>query len=79
MWTLEDFSDKVMGVDIPLLVIACQYDQPKFLEEDIKNTWMKFHPKAELQVIENSGHCPMQEIPIRLQTVMEQWMEKYKS
>lgn len=77
MWTLEDFSKEVMGSDVPLLVIACQYDQPKFLEEDIKGTWLKHHPHAELHVLENSGHCPMQEIPIRLQTVMEEWLGKH--
>lgn len=77
MWTREDFSDKVMHVDVPLLVIACQYDQEKFLEDDIRKTWLTYHPKAQLHVIENSGHCPMQETPIRLQTVMEDWMKKH--
>ena len=76
MWTLEDFSSELKGVDVPLLVIACQYDQDKFLEEDVKNTWLKYHPRAELHVME-AGHCPMQETPIRLQTVMETWMKKH--
>lgn len=79
MWTLEDFSDEVRGIDVPLLVIACQYDQEDFLEKDVKRTWLTYHPKAQLHVIENSGHCPMQETPIRLQTVMEDWMKKHAS
>ena len=77
MWTGEDFSKEAMGVDAPILVIAGQYDQESFLEKDLRNNFLKFHPKAELVVIENSGHCPMQETPIRLQTIMEEYMTRY--
>lgn len=77
MWTLEDFSDQAMGVDVAMLVIACQYDQESFREEDLKKTFLKYHSKAELVTLENSGHCPMQELPIRLQTVMEEFMKKH--
>lgn len=59
MWTLEDFSDQAMGVDVPMLVVACQYDRENFREEDLKKTFLKYHPKAELATLENSGHCPM--------------------
>lgn len=77
MWTKEDFSAEAMGVDAPILVIAGEYDQESFLEEDLRKTFLKFHPNAELVVIENSGHCPMQETPIRLQTIMEEYMSRY--
>lgn len=77
MWTEEDFSKEAMGNDMPMLIIAGQYDQEKFLEEDLRNTFLRYHPKAELVVIENSGHCPMQETPIRLQTIMEDYMRRY--
>ncbi len=77
MWTREDFSAEVQGVDVPLLVIAGEFDQEDFLQEDMKNTFLKYHPHAELVVIENCGHCPMQETPIRLQTIMEKFMGKH--
>jgi 3-oxoadipate enol-lactonase len=77
MWTGEDFSKEAMGVNAPILVIAGQYDQESFLEEDLRQNFLKFHPNAELVVIENSGHCPMQETPIRLQTIMEEYMSRY--
>jgi len=75
MWTGEDFSKEAMGVDAEMLIIAGQYDQESFLEEDLRKTFLKFHPRAQLVVIENSGHCPMQETPIRLQTLMENYIK----
>lgn len=79
MWTMEDFSDEALGVDVPMLIVAGQYDQENFLEEDMRKTFLKYHPNAELAVIENCGHCPMQETPIRLQTLIENFMNKHRS
>lgn len=80
MWTLsEDFSQSAAGVDVPLLVIGGQYDDEGFLEDDLKKTFLKYHPNAKLEIIQNAGHCPMQETPIRLQTIMENWMKRYRT
>lgn len=76
MWTLHDFSDEAGKTQVPLLVIACRYDQPQFLDEDLKNTFLKWHPHAELVTME-CGHCPMQEMPVYLQTLMERFLKQH--
>ncbi len=76
MWTLHDFSKECGRSDVPFMVIGCKWDQPKFLEDDMRNTFLKWHPKAELVIME-SGHCPMQEMPVYLQTLMEGFMKKH--
>lgn len=79
MWTrCEDFADAAMGVDVPILVVAGEYDDEGFRPEDLENTFLKYHPNAKLEIITNAGHCPMQETPIRLQTVMEAWMKQHR-
>lgn len=75
MWTRTDFSKEAGKVKTPFLIIACRYDQPNFLEEDMKRTFLSWHPHAELITFE-AGHCPMQEMPVYLQTVMENFMKK---
>jgi pimeloyl-ACP methyl ester carboxylesterase len=76
MWTLHDFSDEAGENDIPFLIIGCNHDQPNFLEDDMRSTFLKWHKNIEL-VMMDCGHCPMQEMPIRLQTLMENFMNKH--
>jgi pimeloyl-ACP methyl ester carboxylesterase len=76
MWTLHDFSSECGKSKVPFQIIGCKYDQPKFLEADMRNTFLKWHPDAELVMME-CGHCPMQEMPVYLQTLMEGFMKKH--
>lgn len=78
MWTGHDFSEEAMAANstVPILIIGCAWDQPKFLEDDLKNTFLKWHANAELVMME-CGHCPMQEMPIYLQTLMERFMNEH--
>lgn len=75
MWTQVDFSGKA-GSQRPMLVLACRYDQPKLDAHYMEHTFLAWHPRAELQSLD-SGHCPMQEIPVYLQTVMEAFMKRH--
>jgi 3-oxoadipate enol-lactonase len=79
MWTLGDFSEEVKKArpKTPLLVVAGEWDQAGFLEENLRETFMAWHPNAEMVVLPNVGHCPMQEIPIYLTTLMENFMLKH--
>ena len=58
------------------LIPIRRYDQPKFLEEDMRSTFLKWHRDAELFMMD-CGHCPMQEMPIHLQTLMENFLKKH--
>ncbi|RTL55263.1 MAG: alpha/beta hydrolase [Bradyrhizobiaceae bacterium] len=79
MWTEDDFSEEVRNArpSVPLLVIAGEWDQEAFLEPVMRDTFMAWHSKAELTVIKNCGHCPMQETPVYLATLVERFMKKY--
>ena len=79
MWTLGDFSAEVIAAKptVPLLVVAGEWDQKSFLEADLRQTFMAWHANAEMVVIRNCGHCPMQETPIYLATLVETFMRKH--
>lgn len=76
MWTRTDFSEEAAKVKAPFFIIACRFDQPKFLEEDMERTFLQWHPHAELQTID-AGHCPMQEMPVYLATIMEEFLHRH--
>ena len=76
MWTLHDFSDEAGQGEVPFFILGCRHDQPKFLEDAMTRTFLKWHTDAKL-VMMDCGHCPMQEMPIYLQTLMEGFMNKH--
>lgn len=79
MWTEGDFSEEVRKArpTVPLLVVVGEWDQEAFLEPRMRDTFMAWHSKAELIVIRNCGHCPMQEAPVYLATLTERFMKRY--
>ena len=76
MWTRTDFSEEAAKVKAPIFIIACRFDQPKFLKEDMERTFLQWHPHAELLTID-AGHCPMQEMPVYLATIMEEFLRRH--
>ena len=76
MWTLHDFSSECGKSNVPFLILGCRWDQPNFLEDDLRRTFLKWHRGAEMVMME-CGHCPMQEMPVYLQTLMETFMKRH--
>lgn len=75
-WTQTDFADEVKGLDVPVLVLYGEHDQA--LTGDVmKQTYMAWLPNAELTMIGNAGHYPMQEAPVDLATKMEAFMREH--
>ncbi len=75
-WTQTNFADESKGLELPLLVCPGEHDLA--LTADVmKQTYMELYPNAELEVLPNSGHYPMQEIPVYLTTVTENFMRKH--
>jgi pimeloyl-ACP methyl ester carboxylesterase len=75
-WAKEDFSEQIKGFKTPVLVCIGEHDHA-FSSEVMKNTYLAWLPNAQLEVIANAGHYPMQEAPINLVCVIERYMHKH--
>jgi pimeloyl-ACP methyl ester carboxylesterase len=72
-FTAGSFVEHVQGDPTPVLVAVGEFDQA-LTAEVMRQTWLAFHPKAELVTLPNAGHYPMLETPVYLATVMERFM-----
>ena len=77
-WTQTNFSEEIRGLDIPVLVLYGEYDLA-LTGEVMQQTYIEWLPNAELAMIGNSGHYPMQETPVFLTTTVEKFMHKHSS
>lgn len=74
-WAKEEFVDDVKGRDVPLKVIIGQNDA-SITEEVMKQTFLAWYPNAELEIMPNAGHYPMEETPVALATSAEAFLRK---
>lgn len=72
-WSKTNFVSDVEGLKTPIKVIVGEYDL-HLTPEVMKQTFLKWYPNAELEVLRNSGHYPMLEVPINLATVCDAFM-----
>ncbi len=74
-WVKTDFHKEIAGKTLPVKVIVGEHDGA--LTPDVmKATYMTFYPNAELEVMTNAGHYPMDETPIALATSIEAFLSK---
>eukprot|EP01037_Dinobryon_pediforme_P014778 gene14778-14909_t len=66
MFSQTNFADQIKGLKTPFLVITGGHDAEGYSEPVMRETFLKWYPNAELTVIANSGHYPMQETPLYL-------------
>ena len=76
-WAREDFSAEAKGLQTPMSVIVGEFD-PKLNPEVMRETFLAWYPNAELHVIGNCGHYPMQEAPVRLATLIGEFLGRHK-
>lgn len=78
MWLESDFSKELKAamIAIPFRVIGGRQDLPGFQEEHLKKTFGTWLPNIDFKFISDAGHYPMQETPVYLATLMEQFIEK---
>ncbi|HXT08091.1 MAG TPA: alpha/beta hydrolase [Roseiarcus sp.] len=72
-WAKTDFHEAVIGSEIPIKVIVGEHDGA-ITAEAMKATFLTWHKHAELEVMANSGHYPMNETPVALATSMEAFL-----
>jgi esterase len=72
-WMKTDISAAVKGMPTKVLAIVGENDAsltPKVMQA----TYLASYPNASLEVLTNSGHYPMDEVPVNLATVMERFL-----
>jgi pimeloyl-ACP methyl ester carboxylesterase len=72
-WAKTDIQAGVQGKTLPVLVLPGEHD-PALGEATCRATWMQDYPNAQLEVLRNAGHYPMDETPIWLATVIEKYL-----
>ncbi|WP_423458461.1 alpha/beta fold hydrolase [Ottowia sp. VDI28] len=76
-WAKASFVDQVKGKTLPVLVLPGEHD-PALSEAVCRATWMEYYPNAQLEVVRNAGHYPMDETPIILATAIEKFLAGVK-
>jgi pimeloyl-ACP methyl ester carboxylesterase len=74
-WSQEEFVADIQGRTTPIKVIIGQYDA-SLNEEVMRATYLAWYPNAELEIMPNAGHYPMDETPIALATSIEAFLRK---
>ena len=74
-WAKEEFVADVDGATHPIKVIIGEHD-PSLTADIMKATYMAWFRNAELEVMPNAGHYPMDETPVALATSMENFLRK---
>ena len=74
-WAKEEFVADVMGSETPIKVIVGEHD-PSLTADIMKATYMEWYKNAELEVMPNAGHYPMDETPVALATSIESFLKK---
>lgn len=75
MMVQNRFVNDVQGKPLPLLVMIGEYD-PGLDEAEMKRTYLRWHPNAQLVRLTGCGHYPMQECPPRFVTVVEDFLRQ---
>lgn len=75
MFTKTNFVADVKGLATPYLIVVGEND-PGLDEAAMKQTFLAWHPNAELLAIPNCGHYPMQECPPYFATAIENFLRR---
>jgi pimeloyl-ACP methyl ester carboxylesterase len=57
-------------------VLAGEHD-PALNADVMEQTYLTWYDNAELEVLRNAGHYPMQESPVYLATTIDKFMTKH--
>ncbi|MFC7303163.1 alpha/beta fold hydrolase [Streptomyces monticola] len=72
-WAGEDFHTEVEGSRVPALAVVGALD-PALSAELMRQTWMRWFVRAELVELERAGHYEMDETPLELIRVVEDFL-----
>jgi pimeloyl-ACP methyl ester carboxylesterase len=72
-WARTDFVSMIKGNPVAALAVVGETD-PALGADLIRQTWLEHYPNTELEVLPNAGHYAMYETPVRLATVLEEFL-----
>ncbi|MFJ8079965.1 alpha/beta fold hydrolase [Streptomyces sp. NPDC096205] len=72
-WALDDFHAQVEGAQVPALAVTGALD-PALSADVMRQTWMTWYPRAELHELVSAGHYAMDETPLELIRVVEDFL-----
>jgi len=72
-WAKTDFAEQVNGNPAAVKVIVGEHD-PALSASLMEQTWLRFYPSAELEVVRGAGHYPMFETPAALAASIEEFL-----
>lgn len=73
-WARTDIAAAIDGNPVPALAVVGEHD-PALGAAVMRDTWLKHYPHARLEVLANAGHYGMYETPVRLVTVLEEFLD----
>lgn len=79
MWLNEDFSEELIDSNFqtPVLVIGGRNDLPGFSEDQYNATIANWVTNIQFMYIDDTGHYPMQEVPVLFATLVEQFIGEH--
>ena len=73
-WAKTDISARLQGVAHRMKVLVGEYD-PAMTPALMNETILAWNHRAEMDILPNCGHYPMQEVPVHLATVVERFLD----
>ncbi|GKQ37405.1 alpha/beta fold hydrolase [Streptomyces sp. A012304] len=72
-WAGEDFHRRAEGATVPALAVTGALD-PALSAALMRGTWLRWYPRAELHELPSAGHYAMDETPLELIRVVEDFL-----
>jgi pimeloyl-ACP methyl ester carboxylesterase len=74
-WSGKDMHELVAGCEVPALAVVGEHD-PGLEERAMRDTWMRWFKRGEVRSFADSGHYLMDEVPLALISVIEEFLTR---
>ena len=74
-WSNTNFSTEIKNQPHKVRVLIGEHD-PTFNASLMRSTYLSWYPQAQLEILPNAGHYPMNETPVALATSIENFLRE---